>query len=370
MIKCPECGHQVSDKAPTCPSCGVEIAGKIVRCQQCGAVYFRENDECPICNYPNLRKREMSPTIPPPVPPASKPEKTAPEPKKAKKKSHWGILAFSFLMACVICGVFFYFYYTAKDTKETEAYNYAITSDDPLVLQSFLDTYRDADATRRDSIETRLQAIHQASKDWLDACTSKSKTTILKYLEKYPNSAHKGEALNKIDSIDWAKAKDLDTESGYEEYTKAHPNGAHVEDAEEGLKNLRMKHLQPEEVNIVQNLFRKFFQGANSNDEEMLKATLSEVMQSFQGKKNVSSYQVVEHMRQANASGKNWRVMGDYKIEKRPTETEQIEYDVKFTVVREDSQNPSNNNPSKYLVEAKVNSEGLIVEMNMTKIIT
>ena len=29
IIKCPECGRQISDKAPTCPSCGVEIAGKI-----------------------------------------------------------------------------------------------------------------------------------------------------------------------------------------------------------------------------------------------------------------------------------------------------------------------------------------------------
>lgn len=28
IIKCPECGRQISDKAPTCPSCGVEIAGK------------------------------------------------------------------------------------------------------------------------------------------------------------------------------------------------------------------------------------------------------------------------------------------------------------------------------------------------------
>mgnify|MGYP000565577660 CR=1 FL=1 len=30
LIKCPECGHQISDKAPVCPNCGVEIAGKII----------------------------------------------------------------------------------------------------------------------------------------------------------------------------------------------------------------------------------------------------------------------------------------------------------------------------------------------------
>lgn len=40
IIKCPECGHQISDKAPVCPSCGVEIAGKIVRCPNCGEIHF------------------------------------------------------------------------------------------------------------------------------------------------------------------------------------------------------------------------------------------------------------------------------------------------------------------------------------------
>ena len=38
VIKCPECGHQTSEKATVCPSCGVEIAGKIVKCANCGEV--------------------------------------------------------------------------------------------------------------------------------------------------------------------------------------------------------------------------------------------------------------------------------------------------------------------------------------------
>ena len=31
LISCPECGHQVSDKAALCPSCGVSIAPDIGR---------------------------------------------------------------------------------------------------------------------------------------------------------------------------------------------------------------------------------------------------------------------------------------------------------------------------------------------------
>lgn len=44
LIKCPECGKEVSDKAPSCPNCGVEIKKKF--CQHCGE---RIDDECVVC---------------------------------------------------------------------------------------------------------------------------------------------------------------------------------------------------------------------------------------------------------------------------------------------------------------------------------
>ncbi len=53
IIKCPECGHQISDKAHVCPSCGVEIAGKVTKCANCGEVYFLEEETCPNCHQPN-----------------------------------------------------------------------------------------------------------------------------------------------------------------------------------------------------------------------------------------------------------------------------------------------------------------------------
>ena len=52
IIKCPECGHQISEKATICPSCGVEIDGKITRCVHCGEVYFKDDGLCPNCHRP------------------------------------------------------------------------------------------------------------------------------------------------------------------------------------------------------------------------------------------------------------------------------------------------------------------------------
>ncbi len=52
VIKCPECGHQTSEKATVCPSCGVEIAGKIAKCANCGEVFFKDDGFCPHCYRP------------------------------------------------------------------------------------------------------------------------------------------------------------------------------------------------------------------------------------------------------------------------------------------------------------------------------
>ena len=56
IIKCPECGHQISDKAPMPVVMALEMAGHITHCQQCGAVYLSEQDSCPICHHANTSR--------------------------------------------------------------------------------------------------------------------------------------------------------------------------------------------------------------------------------------------------------------------------------------------------------------------------
>ena len=51
MIKCPECGREISDRAPSCPSCGVKIENEVIKCPVCGDVYFKEQAECPHCHH-------------------------------------------------------------------------------------------------------------------------------------------------------------------------------------------------------------------------------------------------------------------------------------------------------------------------------
>ena len=69
-------------------------------------------------------------------------------------------------------------------------------STDPMVLQSYLDTYKDADEAHRDSITAHLDRLKQTDQDWTNAVVSGSKDALQAYLDKYPNSIHKQEAIN------------------------------------------------------------------------------------------------------------------------------------------------------------------------------
>ena len=186
IIKCPECGHPVSDKAPTCPTCGVEIAGKITTCTNCGTAYFSNLNMCPNCHCPNPRSI-ATPSVPttqkgattPPVPTIQPdtvippiPESPAANEDKQEKKSNRTILICSFIFALIVCGTLFYFYHNANEQQEEEAYEYAMQSNDPDVLQSYLDTYKDADQAHIDSIMSHLNALKTIDNDWTNAVVS------------------------------------------------------------------------------------------------------------------------------------------------------------------------------------------------------
>lgn len=49
MIKCKECGHQMSKKAKICPNCGVE--NDIIFCPECNKELSSKATMCPSCGY-------------------------------------------------------------------------------------------------------------------------------------------------------------------------------------------------------------------------------------------------------------------------------------------------------------------------------
>ncbi|MDD6553525.1 MAG: zinc ribbon domain-containing protein [Prevotellaceae bacterium] len=443
IIKCPECGHQISDKAPTCPNCGVEIAGKVIRCPNCGEVYFKDEEMCPNCHYPTSgaaapRQPEQRPTAPtrqepesvqpqetyqqpepareepyeqlqprqttipqqpqpreavqptpqpvrrpapsvPPVPPRSNNGnngnngKSGEGPQKPKKKRSYIALIIAFFVALFCVGVMFYYYNDAKNDKEEQDYEYAMQSTDPQVLQSYLDTYRDAPEAHIDSIQSHLQMLKQNDQDWNNALMSGSRSALQDYLNSHPNSPHAGEARDRIDSLDWVEAKGLNTEQSYQKYLSQHPEGAHIDEANDDIKKIRSKQLQPQEKTMISGLFRRFFQSINSRDENRLTDQVEDVMSNFLGKTGATKSDVVTFMDKIykdDITNMNWRLNNDYVIKKRSVGDEEYEYNVSFSAHQDvEYTDPTKNGSTKFKINATVSPDGKISSMSMVKII-
>ena len=371
IIKCPECGHEVSDQAPICPSCGVKIAGNVIRCPQCGEVYFRNMSACPKCHHSTgeMKVPEGGIPVPPRVPlQANTPVTPTTKPKK-KGKGKWIV---SFIIALIVCGGIYYFYQDKQNANEEDAYEYAMQSQDPTVLEDYLNKYKNADEAHRDSIQAHLAIFQQENQGWTNAVVSGSKEALQAYLDKYPNTPHKAEIAHKIDSIDWAVASKANTSEALQQYLDEHLNGEHVDEANDAVKNLASKTVQPEEKSAIVTIFRQFFQSINSKNEDGLTSTVATFLSSFLGKTDATKSDVITFLHKiykSDVKNMNWHLNNDYKIDKKEVGDGEYEYTVQFSAIQKVEHTDASVSNNKFRINAAVDSNGKISAFNMIKII-
>jgi len=396
IIKCPECGHQTSDKAPVCPSCGVEIAGKITRCSYCGEIYFKSDVACPHChkatnqpqnvgttveqrteNRPQARSNESAAND---INGINTPTPSTPQPNGAKKptsqnqdknKGNTRLMIVSALIAVVVLGVCLYFYNSAQNSnKENEEYEYAMSSDDPMVLQTYLNNFKNAPTEHIDSINAHLQRLMQQDKDWTNAVVSGTKAALSEYIEQHPDSPHKKEALNKIDSIDWAQCSNLNTVDAYQMYIDEHSDGNHYDEAMLAIKKIKANEVTTEERQMIGDTFHKFFVSINSKDEYGLTSTVNESLDLL-GKVGATKADAISFMNKLykeDVESMVWSISNNYSIQKKEVGDEQYEYSVSFMATQKVNKTDGNSTSNNYRINAKVNPDGLITVFAMTRI--
>lgn len=361
IIKCLECGHDISDKAPYCPSCGVAIAGTTITCPQCGKTYFSALKECPQCHHLTQQPTNSQQPVNP---------ENANENKAHSKRNNKLILIISVAVVVVIGMLCLWMMNGAESEKEKAAYEYAMASNDTQVLQGYLSTYADAPEEHRDSIMAHLTLLQRADQEWKNTLISGSRSAIQQYLDAHPDSPFKAIALHKIDSIDWSSACEANTVEAMEKYLNLHQDGDYVEQASDKLKILNTMTVQPEEKTSLSSLFSNFFRGINTQDEDLLKSTVNPLLTSFLGKSDATRSDVLTFMHKLYKPGvtsMTWQSANNYSIEKKEIGVEQYEYSVTFTATQS-VETADNTTTSKFRISAKVNPEGLITEMNMVKV--
>ena len=377
IIKCPECGREVSDKAPTCPSCGVEIAGKVTTCKYCGEVILASETVCPYCKR-NLETVTTEHKIQePPKPEPKNQEYKTQEPLKPesngtpqRKKSRVTLIV-SFILALTVFGILMFFYTQAQRDREAEDYEFAMTSADMEILKNYLLQYPDAPEAHRDSITAHLTMLQKGDEEWQNAISSNSRTVLRKYIEENPFSLHIQEAMIKIDSLDWIAAQKENTEEAVKEYLEVHPDGRYYDEASIMLTEIEKTKVQPSEETMVTSLFSQFFEGVNMHDEETLVSTVSMVMSNFLGKSNATANDVVTFLHKlykGDVDNLEWKIdTQTYKISKSTNANGEQDYSVSFYAYEKVQRNTTIEN-IKYRINANVTTDGRISGFEMVKI--
>lgn len=401
IIKCPECGHQVSDKAATCPSCGVQIAGRVMKCPECGTVVFKDQELCPNCHYPlhQVHKEDSDVEVVTPTeeegvdnrglqtvtvePDYSGEQSVQPvevttdqqpvEGEKTHKKGYVAIVV-GVVLVLIVCFVAIYFYKNSQKSNEQDAYTEAMLSQDPSVLQNYLDIYKDAPEEHRDSVEAHLSLLMSTDTDWTNALVSGSKTAIERYLQMHPNSPHASEARIKIDSLDWITASQANTPEAMQAYMDEHSDGLYFDQAKDAFDKLNAQKVSPDDKQNVSALFSGFFNALAANDEDAATANTASVMDSFLQKAGATKNDVIRFMKSLHekAAGNPvvFRTNNDWKIKKAEAADGGYEYTVSFSV---DEKTSSAGNEiagiTTYKVDAKVSSDGKISTLNMKKMV-
>lgn len=352
LINCPECGHRVSDKAPVCPGCGIEIAGHIKECRVCGKYYLDCDEECPHCNKAeqdilsmykesadeNIANEEpvvvgqpinddTPSTIEPVIQLADEHEgiSTKKTKKTQKKQSHTALLV-SFVIAALICTTLLYFYKDAITLREAEDYKIALNSKDTLLLQSFIESYKNTNRAHVETIRQQLEMI------------------------KAKNAEETQKANPEKEEATQEESKAIIEEPQKEQKTEPLP-------------------LTSEETQKVFNAVRRFFVAINTNNREALTAAVSGAFSSINGKAGATKNDIIQFLvdqYQADVKNLNWHLGNQTNINRSDNAEDSPSYHIvipaKKVVEREDVTSSIN-----YMVSATVDKEGKITSIDIKR---
>lgn len=346
IIKCPECGHQVSDKAPICPSCGVEIAGHLIKCSYCGEIYLKEDAVCPNCHHSastdnsvneddvktepvkddSQNNGDYSEAEPSSVELVVSAESIEEEPRldgtptqdtltiespssdaevstddmivkpESKNNNHTPLFV-SLLIALVICAVLLFFYKRGNDNHEAEEYKIALKSNNRQVMEQYLEDYPNAPLIHINSIRDLLKQTQQNNDEWGRVIQQNTIASYKAYLETHPNTPYKNEILKRVEELYWNEVVNQNTEAAYLGYREKYPKGIHVKEADEKLKIMLDNTSTPSEEKVAVSAVRQFLQGLNSKSTSKIEGVTASSF-NFLGAGGATIADVSKYMRE------------------------------------------------------------------------
>ena len=284
IIKCPECGHEVSDAADRCPNCGVSIAGNIKTCPDCGRVVLKNAEKCPSCGA----KLECFRETPAGSTGSGSRQKSyknidpyAPGVGEKKKGNRGVVVGIIVAVVVIALGVVAYTLVqkSQKAQNEQTAYEEVIASNDTALYSQYLRDF--PEGKHSEEVEAKLKELVAEINDWNDACVNNIKSGFVTFLSNHPNSSFEQACKDKIDSLDYVDALSANTVEALQMYVSSHPDGKYIDEAVQAQNDIASMKVQPAEASTIKSVCSQFFTSLADKDEASLTSTVAAVMDNF-----------------------------------------------------------------------------------------
>ncbi len=247
-----------------------------------------------------------------------------------------------------------------------EAYSALQADTNPDDYQMFLDTYPDSPYAQE--VKERMNRLQTEKDAWVAISLSSSKNDFIQFMNRFPNSEYDALCRNKIDSLDWVDAKNVNTPDAIQRYIDEHPDGQYIEDAKTLAGNIETLTVKPEERSMIASICNTFFTALGANDQSGVCSVISPEMTSFLSTQNATKADVItamERMHPETITAMNFTVNNDYVITKKDAGNGQYAYNVVYSV----DQNIERTDEGKTFASYKVNMEiNPLLKVNMVQI--
>ena len=253
MIKCPECRHHISSMAKACPECGcpidpewaeAEARKEMAKSDDVPFTVVSDGEELPAeDSVQEESQAEESPRheVEEPVRNAEQPHREAEEvappksepapPPAAPKRSGAGgmFIGLVILLGIIIGGLYYYDYYT-NQKREQRAYELLQGCSNPAFYEDFMVRYPRSEYI--DDVRERYAKVAAQQNQWQKLVTNGTRDELQTFVRQHPSSPYVKVAQTRIDSLDWASAKESRDLEAVTHYMAIHPDGYYIDQAE------------------------------------------------------------------------------------------------------------------------------------------
>jgi tetratricopeptide (TPR) repeat protein len=248
--------------------------------------------------------------------------------RKRRKNITIGIIVSIIIIIVAIAGVFFY-----NIQAEDRAWDELQSSTNLNDYEQFLSEY--PHGRHHDQVQALYSKLSTELTDWATVANSVDKYAVQKFLSKYPNGVCVVQAKNKLDSLSWIDACNINKPEAYAQYITDFPTGKYLNLAQQKTNQLKAMEVSPSETSQINGVIGQFFNALASQDETNLLGSVESTMTSFLNKRNATKAHVIAFMKQLHAPDMNsitFTVNKDMKITKKEVSDGVYSYVVTCTV--------------------------------------